>query len=518
MNEGMNPALERGAEVLARGYGWRHGGRKDPVLNGLNLRIPAGQRVLLLGASGSGKSTLLAAIAGVLGDEDGDQQGSITVGGVAPENCRGRVGMVLQDPDSQVIAQQVGDDVVFGCENLGVSREEMWQRAAHAIDVVGLDLPLEHPTRALSGGQKQRLALAGVIAMRPGVIVLDEPTANLDPVGVQEVRRAVLRAVEDTGATLIVVEHRTEIWKDAVDRVIVLGSEGTIVADDAPDLVLMNHAERLAEMGVWVPGVPVDVKPITEDRVSTSSVGELRPSRGSVAKQSDATLLTTDGLAIGWDPDTPPVCSDLNLQLQQGSTVLTGPNGAGKSTLALTLGGLLAPRGGEVDASGLMEIVGKRWRGGVGKKKHPHPHTWRSKQLIRHIGYVFQDPEHQFAARSVREELLVGPRVTGMDPAEAEAHADELLEAVGLTRLGPANPYTLSGGEKRRLSVISMLTTRPGLLILDEPTFGQDRRTFSALVQLLQGLAEDGVSLLSISHDATYAQLMGEHEWRLGDE
>lgn len=465
--------------VTASSFGWRHSGRKDPVFADLTLDIEPGQRVLLLGASGSGKSTLLAGIAGVLGDEeDGDRAGTMTVDS--------RVGMVLQDPDSQVIAQTVGDDVVFGCENLCVPRDEMWERARRAIDVVGLNLPFDHPTHALSGGQKQRLALAGVLAMEPGVIVLDEPTANLDPQGVIEVRDAVLRAVEATGATLIVVEHRTEIWLDHVDRVLVMGRTEGIIADGSPEEILTTHAELLADAGVWVPGVPLDLSSVD----SSSST----PPRD---------LITTRDLAVGWSKKR-PVQQHLDLALSAGSTVLTGHNGTGKSTLALTIGGLLPALSGEVDASGLT--------GGVGRKS---PHTWRSKTLIRHIGYVFQDPEHQFAARTVRDELLVGPKATGMDAEKAEQHADHLLETLGLARLAQANPYTLSGGEKRRLSVASMLTTRPGLLILDEPTFGQDRKTFRALVQLLQGLVGEGVSLLSISHDETYAQLMGQHRWEL---
>lgn len=472
--------------VRARGFGWRHSGRKDPALANLDLDIAPGERVLILGASGSGKSTLLAGIAGVLGDEeDGVRAGSMLIDGVSPEAHRGRVGMVLQDPDSQVIAAHVGDDVVFGCENLGVSREEMWDRAAHAVDVVGLGLPFDHPTSALSGGQKQRLALAGVIAMRPGVIVLDEPTANLDPDGVVEVRDAVVRAAEHTGATLIVVEHRTEIWQEHVERVIVLGTRGAIIADGPADEVLATHSEELVEAGVWVPGVELDVQPLS-------------------ATQSTDSLLVTHDLAIGWPGEERPVRADMNLTLSTGSTVLTGANGAGKSTLALTIGGLLPPVSGEVDASGLVDRGRKR-----------QPHQWRSRELIRRIGFVFQNPEHQFATRTVREELLLGPKVTGMDAAAAEAHAEELLETLGLSALAPANPYTLSGGEKRRLSVASMLTTRPRLLILDEPTFGQDRVTFTALVRHFQSLLEQGVSLLSISHDPVYERFMGEHAWRL---
>ncbi|HEX5859073.1 MAG TPA: ABC transporter ATP-binding protein, partial [Microbacterium sp.] len=184
------------AAVDARGWGWRHAGRRAWAVRDATFRIEPGERVLLLGASGSGKSTLVHGLAGVLGGhEEGESAGELLVDGRPPAQARGRAGLVLQDPDAQVILARVGDDVAFGCENLGVPRDEIWPRVRRALDAVGLDVALDRPTKALSGGQKQRLALAGVIAMRPGVILLDEPTANLDPAGVTEVRDAVARVL-----------------------------------------------------------------------------------------------------------------------------------------------------------------------------------------------------------------------------------------------------------------------------------------------------------------------------------
>ena len=212
------------AAVEARGWGWRYATRHKWAVQDASFRIEPGERVLLLGASGSGKSTLLHGLAGVLGgDDEGEQTGALLIDGEPAARARGRAGMVLQDPDSQAILARVGDDVAFGCENLAVPRDEIWPRVRAALDAVGLDVALDRSTSALSGGQKQRLALAGVLAMRPGVILLDEPTANLDPAGVAEVRDAVRRALDATGATLVVVEHRLDVWLPLVDRVIVLG-------------------------------------------------------------------------------------------------------------------------------------------------------------------------------------------------------------------------------------------------------------------------------------------------------
>lgn len=445
-----------GSEVIANGFGWRHAGRKLPALQDLDLRIEPGERVLLLGESGSGKSTLLAALAGVLGDsEDGERTGSITVN-------PGPVGMVLQNPDSQVISSRVGDDVAFGCENLCVPRAEIWPRVEHALRTVGLHLPLDHPTAELSGGQKQRLALAGVLAMRAGLILLDEPTANLDPRGVVEVVDAVRHAVENTGATLVVVEHRVAQWMDLITRVIVIG-DGRIIADGPPELVA-----ELELPGVWLPNAPM---PAWQRRTS------------------DTPLLRAEELVVGYSK---PVGSPRNLSLPKGAaTVITGSNGAGKTTLALTLAGLLKPLGGRITGFG------------------SEPHTWKSRALARRIGYVFQDPEHQFVARTVLEEMRVGPQVMGVD---AEARIAELLHRLRLEHLARANPFTLSGGQQRRLSVATALVAAPELLILDEPTFGQDRRTFIELVQILRDLTAEGVTICAISHDELFLEALGDYE------
>ncbi|MCR8670638.1 ABC transporter ATP-binding protein, partial [Agrococcus sp. HG114] len=242
-----------GSRIRARDWGWQHAGRSAPALAGLDLDVEPGERLLLLGPSGAGKSTLLAALAGVLGgDEEGHERGELLVDGAHPSSRRGLAGLVLQDPQANTIMSRVGDDVAFGCENLAVPRDGIWPRVRDALDAVGLDVALDRSTAALSGGQRQRLALAGVIAMRPGLILLDEPTANLDPAGVEEVRDAVARVVAETGATLVVVEHRVQTWLPVVDRVVVLEPGGGAAADGSPEAVLAAHGGELAARGVWV--------------------------------------------------------------------------------------------------------------------------------------------------------------------------------------------------------------------------------------------------------------------------
>ncbi|UFS60934.1 ABC transporter ATP-binding protein [Subtercola endophyticus] len=504
-----------GADVSARGWGWRHAGRAAWAVRELDLEIGAGERVLLLGASGAGKSTLISALAGVLGGADeGEDEGSLLVGGGRPEDARGRVGLLLQDPDSQVMLARVGDDVAFGCENLGVPRDEIWRRVGDALEAVGLYLPHEHPTSELSGGQKQRLALAGVLAMRPQLLLLDEPTANLDPQGVVEVRDSVARVLQHSEATFVVIEHRVEIWRHLVNRVIVLAPGGGVLADGAPDDVLRARGAELAASGVWVPEYP-PARPVRalgetaaprrgryNDLNTAHVTHETGATRGADA--SGAVLLRATDLAVARAKGR-PVARDLSLDVVAGNaTAVTGANGSGKSTLALTLAGLLSPAGGTLQAS-------PAFAAGAGTQ----PIRWRSRQLLSRIGTVFQDPEHQFLAATVRAELAVGPRALKVAQRQIDERVDELLERLRLTRLAAANPFTLSGGEKRRLSVATVLATRPQLLVLDEPTFGQDSRTWAELLALLAELLDDGTAVVAVTHDSDFVDALADREFRM---
>jgi energy-coupling factor transport system ATP-binding protein len=463
----------------------------------LDLSIEPGERVLLLGASGSGKSTLLQGLAGVLGDDDdGESAGELTVDGALPSAGRGRSGLVLQDPDAQVVLARAGDDVAFACENLGVPREEIWTRVDAALEAVGLAIGRDHATARLSGGQKQRLALAGIIAMRPGLMLLDEPTANIDPGGAALVRDAVVAAARATGATLVVVEHRVALWADVVDRVVVLGSgsaddAGGVIADGAPGAVFAAYGQSLTESGVWVPGVPVQI-----GRRPRSAASE--------------TLLAATDVAVGRRAfaarTTTVAASGIDIALDAGRALaITGPNGAGKSTLALTLAGLLPTAAGEVVATPALAA-------GAG----PSPSRWRSRELLTRIGMVFQEPEHQLLSTRVRDELAVGLRALRRDPAEIERTVDELLERLRLTRLADVNPFTLSGGEKRRLTVAASIATAPRVLVLDEPTFGQDARTWREIAGLLEGLRADGTALAFVTHDRELVAALADTEFEVG--
>ncbi|MCB4866403.1 energy-coupling factor ABC transporter ATP-binding protein [Bifidobacterium pseudocatenulatum] len=475
------------AGVVARDWGWRHASRKDFALRHVDFTIQPGERVLLLGASGAGKSTLMSGLAGVLGgDDEGELEGELLIDGVDARQARGRSGLVLQDPDAQTILERVGDDTAFGCENLNLPKDEIWSRVRSSLDIVGLGyMKLDRSTRRLSGGQRQRLALAGVLAMHPGLLLLDEPTANLDPEGVKEVHDAVRHVLEQTRETLVVVEHHIDVWLDLVDRVIVLGKPEAdshvsgVIADGTPEEVFGSMASVLAKGGAWVPG-----------RTIESHTPESSQSSGDV-------VLRTEDLSFGRDF---ALGEHVNLVFHAGEiTALTGKNGVGKSTLALTLAGLLKPISGRVSMDETM----------VPARRENDVFTWKSRDLLGRIGMVFQEPEHQFVASSVRDEAAVGPKSMGKSEEESYAIADNMLERMNLARFAQANPFTLSGGEKRRLSVASMLAAAPKVLVMDEPTFGQDFTTWTEMVKLIAGARDAGCSVIMVTHDEPLIEALG---------
>ncbi|KXA16943.1 ATP-binding cassette domain-containing protein [Gardnerella pickettii] len=546
------PSAFSAAQLRFENWGYRHASRKAFAVRGLNLTIEAGQRVLLLGASGIGKSTILEGAAGLIGsdiilksdsndknsnssshnvlveDEDGGvSEGAVFVDDVPVHKARGRVGLVLQDPESQAIFQRLGDNVAFGPENMNVPRKEIWNIVDESLKEVGLDgLQLHRSTAHLSGGQMQRLALAGALAMKPSVLLLDEPTANLDPDGVEQIVSAVGKVLDDTHATMVLVEHHAQPWIDLIDRVIVLGLENSgnsgnskngedsedsknfvhdddiargesaktvIVADGTPDEVFNRKDLDFENLGIWLPDKYKDSKDSNIGRIHVEGEPDCDPSVGD-----GKVVLSTKNLAIS-HTDT-PIAKNINLEFNSGQiTALVGANGAGKSTLSLTLAGLIPSIEGEVVAS---EDLCK-------ELDSSDPIKWKSTELAKRISYVFQNPEHQFACGTVLEEVMLGPIRTGMSEEDARTKAQELLERFRLGRYANANPYTLSGGEKRRLTVAASLAAAPRVLILDEPTFGQDRKTWMQIIKLIASLRADGVSVIVVTHDKELVDALG---------
>ncbi|WP_422111945.1 ATP-binding cassette domain-containing protein [Gardnerella sp. DNF00497B] len=580
-NNANKASKANNAELRFEHWGYRHASRRAFAVRGLDLTIKAGQRVLLLGASGIGKSTILSGAAGLIGNdfvaknsakdsvensedsaksqqttlvEDADggvSEGCVLVDGVPVRRARGRVGLVLQDPDAQAIFQRLGDNVAFGPENMNVPRGEIWDRVRKSLKEVGLDgLQLHRSTSHLSGGQMQRLALAGALAMQPSVLLLDEPTANLDPDGTQQIVGAVRAVLDSTHATMVLVEHHAEPWIDMIDRVVVLGLENdeaangkdangetvhsetvhdddiaraassrtVIVADGTPDEVFNRTDLDFEDLGIWLPErYKHNAKSSEKSSANAESPENSSASNSSVSNSSTnaessekyyencnpaegygEVLLSTKDLAISHNSE--PIARHINLEFKAGQiTALVGANGAGKSTLSLTLAGLLPAVSGEVVASDALA------QGANGTD----PMKWKSPDLAKRISYVFQNPEHQFACGSVLDEVMLGPLRTGVSADEARAKAQELLKRFRLARYAKANPYTLSGGEKRRLTVAASLAAAPRVLILDEPTFGQDRKTWLQIIRLIASLRSGGVSIIVVTHDRELVEALG---------
>jgi energy-coupling factor transport system ATP-binding protein len=443
-----------------------------------------GQRVLLLGASGSGKSTLLTHIAGLVDARSGGEaEGALRVFGGPASEARHRTALLLQDPESQVVMSRAGDDVAFGLENRAVPTDEIWPSVRAALQEVGWPYGPNRPTDQLSGGELQRLALAGILALQPDLLLLDEPTANLDPAGAAALRETLTRIAAERPLTMILVEHRVADWLPLVDRVVVMAEGGGILLDGPPTDVFVGNDAVLDRHGIWTP----------------DHTGK-RPTRPIPGPPVES-VITAEQLTARAPLDERPIFTRLDLVVRTGETLaVVGPNGSGKSTLARLLGGLLRPPIGEVTASeslapGHAGAVIWRWPAGL---------------LVTRIGSVFQDPEHQFLTGRVADELALGPIRAGLPEAEARRRATELADRLRLDGVWEANPFTLSGGEQRRLSVATALATAPRAVILDEPTFGQDRRTWDEMLSLLAGLTDSGRAVVIATHDRPLVEALAD--------
>jgi energy-coupling factor transport system ATP-binding protein len=414
-------------------------------------------------------------------------EGELRVAGEPARAVRDRIGIVFQDPESQIVMGRAGDDVAFGLENLCLPTELIWPRVAAALDAVKFRHPPERPTDALSGGEQQRLVIAGTLAMRPGLLLLDEPTANLDPEGAAAVRDVLTGIARSGSMTMVLVEHRVGEALPLVDRVVALDGSGELLADGPPTEVFRRHGDALTAAGIWTPD------------------GRL-PSPPERPRPAVETQLVADQASYTYPGGAAPALRRTDVQVRSAEALaVTGPNGSGKSTLALLLAGLLRPSAGDVYGTEALATG----------RGHDALWRWPARDLVTHVGMVFQDPEHQFLTGSARDELALGPMRSGVHPRVARRRADELLERLHLAAVAQANPFTLSGGEKRRLSVATALATAPEVLVLDEPTFGQDRRTATELLRLLADLRDEGRAIVVATHDREFVTALADRTLRL---
>ncbi|MFI5261275.1 MAG: ABC transporter ATP-binding protein [Candidatus Limnocylindrales bacterium] len=473
--------------VRAVGFGWTYRSRSRPALHDLTFELPAGEVLLVLGPSGCGKSTLARALAGIVphalpGRLDGQLfVGPLDVARTAPARLGEAVGLVFQDPDSQLVMPHVADEVAFGLENRGWPRAQMLARVPAVLAEVGLTGFEGRATGALSGGEQQRLAIADVLAQGPGLLVLDEPTANLDPPGTAAVfeRLATLAAAHDR--TIVIVEHRVDAALPLADLVLILDGAGGRLAFGRPQEIGQRHAAALADAGGWVPAAWRATEP-DSGVPRAAAPGAVAPTTPVVR----APALEAEGLVVRYPSEVPgparTVIDDVGLVVRHGERVaLVGPNGSGKSTLLQVLAGLRRPATGTVR---LIEPNGRR----------VDPATLASPAVPAHLALVFQDPEVGFITRRVIDEVGGGPN----DEAVA------VLGRFGLGHLAGQDPFRLSTGEQRRLSLAATAVARPALLLLDEPTFGLDQRGTDAVAELLD-----------VGRDGGQAQVLATHDPRL---
>jgi energy-coupling factor transport system permease/ATP-binding protein len=471
--------------------------REEPAVKGVDLTVYEGESVLLLGPSGCGKSTLAMLCAGLIPHS----VEAVVTGHVErhPELSQpGSVGYVFQDPEAQFCMLQIDDEVAFGLENQKMPREMMLPRIQHALEKSGLHQPLHHPHNKLSGGQKQRLAIAAALAMNPRLLILDEPTANLDPFATREVFLRI-RELSQKRQTMIVIEHKFHALLPFMDRVVLFDREGRIHCEGPTGEVVESEWAWMVEHGVVAPWQ--SLPGLLDPRTRTMSGGAVRDPHVSRDVQEPKTQRRADTnhetkraaykvSDLGFSYGDHPVLENVHLTIPAGAmTAIVGPNGAGKSSLLKVLAALERPTRGRV------ELLG---------------HDMRSRRGLRNlyedISYCFQNPEHQFIYQRVGDELA--NQVVGEDvPDDVRA----LLQEFGLQGTEQQSPFGLSQGQKRRLSVACMVRQEHAVYLLDEPTFGQDAATQSAIMTRLRRLCDAGKTVILTTHDMDLVRRFADH-------
>lgn len=458
------------------------------ALHNVSMRIPRNRVTAFIGPSGCGKSTLLQVLSGM-----------IPRATEVPMKCESRTvpaawGYVFQDPDTQFCMPFVDEELAFVLENLSVPRERMEARMRAALDAVGLRLEHLHVKIAhLSQGMKQRLALASALLLEPDVLFLDEPSALLDPEGREQIWKAVKDVSE--GRTLIIVEHRIEEVAEYADRVVLFGPDGDIVGEGRPEEVFARYEQELKEYGIWYPGVWDDYA------ASEAGAGLFRPLVSSIIQEPIIRL--RDFMGKRWND---AVITIPEADVYPGDFIaVVGPNGAGKSSLLLSMMGLLGTEGS-------YRLGGEEVPLGKGRRNKK-----RRERMLRRIGFVFQNPELQFVTERVLDEAAYSLLVDGMPAAEAQTQALQVLERFGLAGKESRHPYQLSTGQKRRLSVATAMARQPEVLLLDEPTFGQDARNTFAILEMCERLRRDGTAIVMVTHELRIAEQAATHIWEIRD-
>lgn len=490
--------------ISFKNFSFQYRAQKKPTLKEINLDIYPGERVLIAGSSGCGKSTLAGCINGLNPfSNPGEFTGELIVDGVDAQRSSifqlsAHVGTVLQDPDGQFIGLTVGEDIAFALENSCMPQDEMHEITRHAAELVGIQDHLDFAPHELSGGQKQRVSLAGVMVDQVKILLFDEPLANLDPATGKQTIELIDEIQEKTDTTVVIIEHRLEdvLWRD-VDR-IVLMSDGKILADLHPDELLSTRL--LEENGIREPlyltalryaGVelvsakkPAHVGSIVIDEADRKKMTDWFWSRPAAeAEKEHEPLLEVRNLTFGYERGKQTL-RDVSLTIHKGEMVsIVGKNGAGKSTFSKLVCGFETPDQGEILFQGkdlLQENIRHR---------------------AMHIGYVMQNPNQMISKTMIFDEVALGLRNMGKSEEEIREKVEETLKVCGLFPFRNWPVSALSFGQKKRVTIASVLVQDPELIILDEPTAGQDFRHYTEIMEFLRGLNEKGVTVVMITHD-----------------
>ena len=495
---------ERKPIISFRNFSFQYRAQKRPTLTDIDLEIYPGERVLIAGPSGSGKSTLAGCINGLNPfSNPGACTGTLTVDGVdAPHSSlfelSAHVGTVLQDPDGQFIGLTVGEDIAFALENSCTPQDEMHAITRHAAELVGIENHLGYAPHELSGGQKQRVSLAGVMVDQVRILLFDEPLANLDPAAGKQAIELIDEIQKKTDTTVLIIEHRLEdvLWRN-VDR-IVLVNGGTILADLRPDELLSGSL--LAENGIREPlyvtalryaGVditpdkhPAHVDGLVLDDADTQKLRDWFTARPRPAAQPEREpLLEVKGLSFGYQKGQQTL-RDVSFSIGKGEMVsIVGRNGAGKSTLSKLICGFETPDAGEIFLNGkplAEENIRRR---------------------AQHIGYVMQNPNQMISKTMIYDEVALGLQRSGLTEEQIREKVEATLKVCGLYPFRNWPISALSFGQKKRVTIASVLVLDPELILLDEPTAGQDFRHYTDIMEFLRGLNARGVTVVMITHD-----------------
>ncbi len=472
MKEGAVP----GKPIAAvEGLGFTYAGAARPALEDVNLKVMPGEFVAITGPSGCGKSTLALCLTGFIPHAyAGEMKGSVRIGGldtrqVFPGMLAGISGLVQQDPEAQLCTLKVIDEIAFGPENLRLPSPEIKRRVEWALEAVdSLDL-IFRDVHTLSGGEKQRVAIASVLAMKPDLLILDEPTANLDPGCTVEVLAAIGNLRREKNAAIIVIEHRLSRIIPLADRLIVMDG-GKITAAGEPRETSLRYREKL--LGANGKSVPF---------FGYTCAGANSPLRDS-GEGDDRPLLAVENLTASYTGD--PVIADIDFKLYPGEfAALMGDNGSGKTSLLHALLGILRPEKGRVIVQG-RDVT-----------------DWGVTRRARLMGLTFQNPNHQLFEKTVLREAQLPSRFLGGEKAGDPGGIEGLLEFFGLLSYKNTIPQTLSMGEKKRLTFVSVLAYRPPLLLLDEPLVGQDEENLALLKEALYRYRKNGGAVLMVCHE-----------------